>query len=100
MSRNQVVLALFVVAFSALLLRIFFLNRQQKNRYESLGIPLVERGAIYDRKGRILALQVQTFTISLWLPDLRSRLEDESDDQWQKRSRGHYLMGYRFYEGP
>ncbi|TVQ96147.1 MAG: PASTA domain-containing protein [Spirochaetaceae bacterium] len=58
--------------------------------------PQVERGAIYDRNGRILAIQTELFTVTAWTPHIRdfqhtaeqlSRILDLSADELQERLR-------------
>jgi cell division protein FtsI (penicillin-binding protein 3) len=69
--RFAVFLGLFCLAALAVLIRyaLFTLNPPEREQVNP-SRPLVERGAITDRNGRILALQTRLANISVWRPEI------------------------------
>lgn len=61
-------------------LKFAFIASSGKNAAPSSALPLVERGAIYDRNQQLIAMQVEKFTISVWLPLLRERAFNETPE--------------------
>ncbi len=75
-----------LVAFLALISgRMIILGTRDHISHVVPRLPIVERGSIYDRKGLLLAQQVETFTLDIWLPDLQDLAPDETEKQAQER---------------
>jgi cell division protein FtsI (penicillin-binding protein 3) len=69
--RFAVFLGLFCIAAFAVLIRYALLTLNPPEREQvNPPRPLVERGAITDRNGRILALQTRLANISVWRPEI------------------------------
>lgn len=61
--------------------RLIILGTKEHISHVTPRLPTIERGSIYDRNGFLLAQQVETFTIDIWLPDLQdlAPAETQSD---------------------
>lgn len=86
-SREELVLAGFFIVSLALIGRIAFLSLRAQPQLTYPNIPAIERGSIYDRNGKLLSEQVETFTLSLWLPMVREKSVYETDAERQSRIR-------------
>ncbi|MCL2520283.1 MAG: penicillin-binding protein 2 [Spirochaetaceae bacterium] len=85
--RKLIVVGGFVLAFLILFFRFSYLALGNNVNRQTVNIPVVQRGAILDRHGRLLAEQLPSFTISLWLPELRSAIRGESSEELELRLR-------------
>jgi cell division protein FtsI (penicillin-binding protein 3) len=83
--RKLITIILFASAFAILFIRLSILTFSHEDYGHTLNIPQVERGSIYDRSGRLLAEQLETFDVSLWLPDLRNAVRNESPEAREER---------------
>lgn len=81
-TRQRIVLILTAVALSIIILFSMWIMRKGKARIPTNTLPIVERGAIYDRRGHILATQVVEYTISLWLPTVRNEQPYETNEEY------------------
>ena len=50
-----------------------------KDKFESIQLPVVERGPILDRNGRILAISTKLDSVSAWMPDVTEFSKTASD---------------------
>ncbi len=63
-----------------LLIKFASITSSGKSSLPTSTLPLVERGAIYDRNHQLIAMQVEKFTISVWLPLLQERAFNETHE--------------------
>jgi cell division protein FtsI (penicillin-binding protein 3) len=78
--RKFFALAFTIILLLLLLAKLILLILSREPSTMALNIPQIERGAIYDRNGYLLAEQRQSFTFSLWLPDLRASITKDDTE--------------------
>ncbi|NIZ40151.1 penicillin-binding transpeptidase domain-containing protein [Entomospira entomophila] len=84
-SRQKIITILTAIALSLIILFSMWIMRKGKVRPTGSSITNIARGSIYDRNGRVLATQVENYTVSLWLPSLRNSRQGETEQEREER---------------
>ncbi|MGL4523984.1 MAG: penicillin-binding transpeptidase domain-containing protein [Spirochaetia bacterium] len=86
MKAKDFVLVMCILIFTLFVAgRLVILGTKEHISHIRPKLPTVERGSIYDRNGYLLAEELETFTIDLWLPDLQALRPSEDPETAAQR---------------
>jgi cell division protein FtsI (penicillin-binding protein 3) len=83
-SRYRLLWIITLIFFSTVIIKLIFFTTQRKTLPKPPQLPLIERGSIFDRNGFLLAEQIESYDITLWLPDLHNMLAIQPEEKNNK----------------
>ena len=66
-TRFKVFFIVLILLSFAVLLRYGFIMLTPSPEKSSINLPEIERGSIYDRNGRLLAIQIELNSVEAWI---------------------------------
>lgn len=79
--RQRTAIITMIIILSSIIFYSIWIMSKNKTKTLNANPPRIERGTIYDRRGHILATQIEEYTISLWLPSIRGIVNKDSSQE-------------------